>query len=200
MIKVIGLGGIPGTGKTTVMRSFLERADDWAPVKTQKLIDGLYSNYLETYVLGKYAPWYEVEGAFQGTDKLSMAVQPEVESWLENVTKNVVFEGDRLFSARLLETAIRVADDCQFYLLTASDSVLNTRYEERGSDQSDKFINGRKTKYRNIAENSIISPYIESVDNTNEEERAVIVEKMMEFLYRTVPVEREKPSTLENFF
>lgn len=199
-MRVIGLGGIPGTGKTTVMLEFLKRTDDWKPVKPVKLVEGIYSSFLETYVLGKYAPWYDVKGSFQGTDKLSMAVQPEVESWLESVNKNIIFEGDRLFSARLLETAIRVANDCQFYLLTANDSILNTRYEERGSDQSDKFINGRRTKYENIANSSIISPYIEYVSNTNEEEKNAIVEKMMRYLFSESFPERKKAASLESFF
>lgn len=106
MVKVIAMGGEPATGKTTLMFRLISMADDWQVVKPQKLLDAMYSKKLNLYILGKYANDGNV---FQGTDRLSMAVQPDAEKffselWYEEGAKtNVIFEGDRLFNGKLLD-------------------------------------------------------------------------------------------------
>lgn len=199
-MKVVGLGGMPGTGKTTVMLEFLKITDDWKPVKATKLLDALYSESLDTYVLGKYSPYHAVDGVFQGTDKLAMNVQPEAISWFKSIKSNVVFEGDRLFTNGILMTALEVADDCQFYLLETNTNTLAQRYEDRGSDQSDKFISGRKTKYENIASDRIIEPYVKVLENTKPEDAVMISDEMKAFLSRTDITVRDKAPSIEDFF
>ena len=76
MNKVIAIGGEPATGKTTLMFELIKLADDWEIVKPKKLLDAMYSKKQNLYILGKYANDGNV---FQGTDRLSMAVQPDAE-------------------------------------------------------------------------------------------------------------------------
>ena len=102
MVRVIAMGGEPATGKTTLMFKLISMADDWQIVKPQKLLDAMYSKKLNLYILGKYANDGNV---FQGTDRLSMAVQPDALKFFEQLTfdaddVNVIFEGDRLFNGK----------------------------------------------------------------------------------------------------
>jgi len=74
MVRVIAMGGEPATGKTTLMFRLISMADDWQTVKPEKLLDAVYSKKLNLYILGKYV---DDGNVFQGTDRLSMAVQPD---------------------------------------------------------------------------------------------------------------------------
>jgi 2-phosphoglycerate kinase len=150
MHKIIGIGGMPGTGKTTLVKKYMEKADDWKVVKPVPLLDSLYSKSLDCYVLGKYDPWYPSEGYAMGTDRLSMAVQPQAEKFISETESSVVFEGDRLFNGKFLDYIIEEDKECFFLILEAESDTLQERYESRGSNQDDKFLNGRRTKYENI--------------------------------------------------
>lgn len=94
------------------------------------------------------------EETFQGTDKLSMAVQPDAINFLKDRAKlfpgsNVFFEGDRLFTLSFLE-ACRKTDDLKVFVLQADSAMLNRRYELRGGSQAESFLAGRRTKIMNI--------------------------------------------------
>ena len=54
MVKVIAMGGEPATGKTTLMFKLISMADDWKICKPEKLLDAMYSEKLNFYILGKY--------------------------------------------------------------------------------------------------------------------------------------------------
>jgi cytidylate kinase len=68
MRKIIAVGGVPGTGKTTLFRKFME-GKTFDKVEPVKLMPALYSAELDLYILGKY----EEGEIYAGTDKLSMA-------------------------------------------------------------------------------------------------------------------------------
>lgn len=190
MIKnIVAIGGIPGTGKTTIMRKLIDRADDWVAVKPIQLLDSIYSKSLRTYVLGKYQPWYDGEGYAQGTDRLSMAVQPAAMKWFKEIeadpdnTDSVLFEGDRLFTQTFLEFCSGL--DCNGFdiaMLTTNQNILDARYAQRGSDQSEKFIKGRRTKYSNLGGNFDLLPSITDYPNNDMEDQQVIIEDIVELL------------------
>lgn len=155
-MKLMYLIGMPGTGKTTVMKEFMKRVYD-GPWKQERVID-LLDTHTECYyredgaamrvrVLGKY----EEGETFSGTDRLSMAVAPKAVEWLttEKPDYTIVGEGDRLNNAAFFEAA---GDDLVLIHLTVSDEERERRYKERGSEQSEKFIQTTKTKCNNIIE------------------------------------------------
>lgn len=147
--RCVAIGGIPGTGKTTLMRKLLN--SNISELKEfRKLVKG--HEYDELIVLGDYS---DNDKVFAGSDTFSMAVQPEAEAFFEENMKNVIFEGDRIFNSKMLEF-IDSRYDLLVVILEADDAVVQERYKERGSEQSDKFINGRKTKYENVKKNSNI--------------------------------------------
>lgn len=170
MTKVIAMGGEPATGKTTLMFKLISMADDWKVSKPQKLLDAMYSEKLNLYILGKY----ENDGnIFQGTDRLSMAVQPDADKFFtelhyENADINVIFEGDRIFNAKMLE---RLGDlypeSFKIIILESSDQEKDRRHVDRKDDQDDKFKNSRATKVSNIRSSLVLMNYIDVFKNEN---------------------------------
>jgi broad-specificity NMP kinase len=169
--KLIAVGGSPGTGKTTLFRKFME-GKNFQPVEPAKLVSAMYCAELDLYILGKY----EAGEVFAGTDRLSMAVQPAVSEWIASHNCNVLFEGDRIFNQSFLEFAMGLPDtDLQVVFLNAPKDILEARYKDRGSDQSEQFLRGRETKYNNLLSNFDLMPYITEFANTNLEEQAKVL-------------------------
>ena len=169
--KLIAVGGSPGTGKTTLFRKFME-GKNFQPVEPAKLVSAMYCAELDLYILGKY----EEGEVFAGTDRLSMAVQPAVTEWIASHNCNVLFEGDRIFNQSFLEFAMGLpSTDLQVVFLNAPKTVLEQRYKDRGSDQSEQFLRGRETKYSNLLSNFELMSYITEFPNTNLEEQSKVL-------------------------
>jgi hypothetical protein len=116
--------------------------DDWEKQKPEKLLDVLYSRSLNLYILGKYE---NDDNPFQGTDRLSMAVQPDAVSFIQNNRSKVLFEGDRLFNSKFIDEILKVTEDFRILVLTAPQQTIDQRHVDRKDNQSDQFKNGRKT-------------------------------------------------------
>jgi len=148
-MKCLAIGGEPATGKTTLMKSIIKNMDG---AKTFKygLLAGMFNEKTSIAVMGIY----DGQGTFEGTDRLSMAVNKDFLSYLEAKCKganprHIVFEGDRLFSATNLRY---ILDKYQtrICILKQSEQALHKRHMARGDTQSEKFLKGRKTKIDNI--------------------------------------------------
>lgn len=154
-MKVYYLIGLPGCGKTTVMKQLMTAVDlidgcDSEPWKQERVTDLLdthvYNGFLKWRVLGKY----EEGEVFSGTDRLSMAVAPKAIEWIETKPDEIIVgEGDRLNNAGFFEAC---GDDLTIVHLTVSKEERERRYKERGSNQSEKFIQTVSTKCKNIVE------------------------------------------------
>lgn len=170
MRKIIAVGGVPGTGKTTLFRKFME-GKTWEKVEPKKMLPALYCKELDLYILGKY----DDEETFAGTDRLSMAVQPVAQKFVTETTSNVLFEGDRIFNQSFLEFCMGLPVDLQVVYLKVPQDMLTQRYADRGSDQSETFLKGRATKYNNILSNFELMSYITEFVNTNLEEQSKVL-------------------------
>jgi len=171
MKKIIAVGGQPGTGKTTLFRKFIDNYD-WVKCEPKKLLNAMYCEEIDTYILGKY----EDGETFAGTDRLSMAVQPAAQEFVAGTKSNVLFEGDRIFNQSFLEFCMALPNrDLQVVYLKVPDAMLKERYAERGSDQSETFLKGRATKYSNLLSNFELMSYITEFANTNLEEQAKVL-------------------------
>jgi broad-specificity NMP kinase len=171
MRKIIAVGGVPGTGKTTLFRKFMEGME-WEKMEPLKMLPMLYNKEHNLYILGKY----EDGETFAGTDRLSMAVQPIAQEFVKTCTGNILFEGDRIFNQSFLEFATNLNSiDVQVVYLKAPQSILEQRYVDRGSDQSETFLKGRATKYNNILSSFDLMSYITEFNNTNLEEQSAVL-------------------------
>ena len=169
--KIVAVGGSPGTGKTTLFRKFMEDKE-LIPVEPVKLVSGSYNIERDVHILGKY----EEGETFAGTDRLSMAVQPPLQEWIASHNCNILFEGDRVFNQSFLEFCLGLPDtELVIVYLKAPKEILEQRYKDRGSDQSEKFLKGRETKYSNLLSNFELMPYITEFNNTNLEEQGKVL-------------------------
>ena len=170
--KIIAVGGQPGTGKTTLFRKFMD-GRHWIETNPADLVYAMYNEELDLYILGKYQ-----EGeTFAGTDRLSMAVQPKLQEWVANNNCNILFEGDRVFNQSFLEFCMGLPEtDLQVVYLKTDKETLQQRYLDRGSDQSEKFLKGRETKYNNLLSNFELMSYITEFENSNLDQQEVILE------------------------
>jgi uridine kinase len=176
---VIAIGGEPGAGKSTLMKEILEKLEKYVPLKCYdsfKLVP--YIQCGSVYILGKYD-----EGeTFSGTDRMSMAVQPEAIKFLASLDKDavVLFEGDRLFTSTFLEHCVENYDTEIIYLET-DKAVRQERYKERGSNQNETWLQGRETKIANILSNMTLMFNTVKMKNNNKEEQKNILEHIVDF-------------------
>lgn len=170
--KIVAVIGMPGTGKTTLMKNLFNRFEGGKPFK-EGLIEGTEHvlNDGKLFVLGKY----NTTEKFEGTDRLSMAVQPIAIEFLKTLQANtaveysLLYEGDRLSNVSFLSHCIENYNTSILFL-TANSNVLKKRYVERGSNQDEKWLKGRATKYDSIASNFAFMPHITISPNENEEQ------------------------------
>jgi uridine kinase len=174
---VFAIGGEPGAGKSTLMKEIISKFN-WIKVYDEvKLVP--YLQYDCNYILGKYD-----EGeTFSGTDRMSMAVQPEAVKFLASLHKDsvVLFEGDRLFTSSFLEHCVNNYNTDIIYLET-DKAVRQERYKERGSNQNETWLQGRETKIANILTNMTLMFNTVKFKNNNKEEQKVIVDYIMKYL------------------
>jgi hypothetical protein len=195
MRKVIAIGGLPATGKTTILKTYIKDID-LQPMEPIKLVVTSYDHRNDCHILGTYSKPCMVCGmvdfhkmdcgqpvvknTFQGTDTLSMAVQPNATEFLKTTKSNILFEGDRLFNAKFLEAAVDLVDageiDLKIVLVNADPTLVEQRHKDRGDTQTEKFLKGRETKYDNIRASFILMPYITEMNNNNETDLKSIVE------------------------
>lgn len=176
-MKVIAIGGEPGAGKTTLMKKLIERFDVQPTYDSFKLVPYLCKDNI--YVLGKY----EDGETFAGTDRMSMAVQPEAVKFLASLSSDsiVLYEGDRLFNNSFLEHCNENYDLSIIYLKT-DKSVRQERYKERGSNQNETWLQGRETKVSNILTNMTLMFVTENYLNNNIEEQKRIIEEIIKIV------------------
>ena len=144
------IAGLPATGKTTLMRHIRTGLGKGLPcgVGTKGKCGLLnYEAFPNHVILG----YYDDASTFAGTDKLSMAVNPDALKFLKSNTKDVLVEGDRLFNMKFLDGAKALGYDVRIKLCqVVGMPELLRRYKQRGKMQSQSFIKGRHTKICNI--------------------------------------------------
>lgn len=149
MIRLVGIGGAPASGKSTLMKWIIKGLGQGSEGKAGTL---RYTAYPEkkAVVLGIY------DGrAFQGTDALSMSVLPKTLECLRKWDASekmsgwtVLFEGDRLFSPKLLSWVEEEKIPHYWFLLEPSAKKLLKRRATR--DQNPRWVSGRETKLFNM--------------------------------------------------
>ena len=102
---------------------------------------------------------YGTGEAFLGTDKLAMNVNPHFHRYAEKQGRNLLFEGDRLFTGNNLSKLMDLYET-RVIILKAGEDELHQRHIERGDTQTAKFLKSRRTKIQNIEKQ--LGPVIES--------------------------------------
>lgn len=171
MKKIIAVAGQPGTGKTTLFREFMKDYT-WEKQEPKKMLPVMYCKELDLYVLGKY----EEGELFAGTDRLSMAVQPIAQEFVEECQSNILFEGDRLTNTKFYDFLLSQDAKVEFLVLTVANDTMTQRYKDRGSEQSETFLKGRETKIGNILNNFDYMDVTTVYKNENHDDQRVILD------------------------
>ena len=173
--RIVAIGGVPCTGKTTLLKTILDKVD---PKKTFKF--GLVRGYLKDNVaiLGIY----NKKEVFGGTDKLSMAVQKDYEKFITNLDCDILFEGDRLFTEKNL-LHIQENYEHKLIVLDLDKETLEQRHIERNDTQSDKFKKSRHTKIQNMLNNKRLKPDLKVIQIKDKQKAGIIADEVIKFLF-----------------
>lgn len=177
-MKIIAIGGEPGSGKTSLIKEILA-CKPWKKLYNEfKLVP--YLQYENCYLLGKY----DDGETFSGTDRMSMAVQPEAIKFLSSLPPSaiVLYEGDRLFNVSFIEHCMNNYD-CEIVYLETDRNIREERYKERGSDQNKTWLQGRETKISNILGNMSIMFNTIKFKNNNKEDQKKIIDYLKNKIY-----------------
>lgn len=145
-VKVFYLGGVPASGKTTILRAVRSALMPSATEFRRGLCRGVAQ--------WPYAMLGVFDGStFEGTDRLSNCVIDDALDWLYALDRRgrrvaVLAEGDRLFCERFLERSC-----AETYVVEAYACVLARRRAERaahGDGQSECFLRAKRTKVDNL--------------------------------------------------
>lgn len=161
-LKCLAIGGEPATGKTTLMKEIIKNLD-----KPSNLRFGLVSGHVSTSQNIAVMGIYDGKGKFDGTDRLSMAVNSDFIAYANMMKRNIIFEGDRLFSLNNL-IHLNTRYDLRLIILTQTEETLHQRHLDRGDTQSEKFLKGRKTKIANILADKSLSPETYQLNEIND--------------------------------
>lgn len=155
-MRVIGVGGMPATGKTSLFREVLARTGgrkSWPRFK-KGLVVYHRNETFQAVILGDYSK----SGTFGGTDRLSMAVQKDaverLRVWQEKGRPaTVLFEGDRLWNGKFFQSVSEIEGvELRLIELAAGEDVLEERHKDRADNQTEKWLAGRRTKLANLSQ------------------------------------------------
>lgn len=193
-VNVLAIGGPPASGKTSIMKQIFALSNDWSEqIQPVKLLDGYFSKKLNTWIFGVYD---ESVGIFQGTDKLSKAVPPQLVKFIrENADKpiNILFEGANVVTSKTLVEIIDCDVNFALLRLMVSKSLKQTRHKNRGDTQNEQFIKSKETQIENVASNPKIFDFVIEVRNENSQNQETILKMINWFLRRSV---KKKPNSI----
>ena len=143
--------GVPGAGKTTMMRKKLEELRSVEPEEFVKEGFVTYHKFpkQKTIVLGCYD-----ERTFSGLDTWSKAAPPKFRQWLlDNAAKydgwSVLSEGERLSNAPSLD-AMFATGNMELFLLDTPSEELERRRQSRNNTQNETWLKGMETRIKNL--------------------------------------------------
>lgn len=176
-MKVVLICGEPATGKTTLAFSVIKELGYGTPFKDGLVVGTKHLCQKDhpggpIYVIGVYA----AGRGFWGTDKLSMAVMPQLKQWLSlrEARASVFMEGDRVTSTSFI-AFLREHYDVEVIVLTAGYGTLTRRHLTRGDTQSEIFLKGRRTKINKIVDAGLVTVFHEKI---TEEIRDFVLDKL----------------------
>jgi len=174
-MKCVAIGGVPASGKSTLMREIISLCGLKKHWK-YKLLNG--SMYKNTCIIGHYTE----NEKFGGTDRLSMAAPVSMIKFLDIAQTNIIFEGDRLFTKDILLKCIKNYET-KIIILRNTDEVIKQRHIDRNDNQKESFLKGRKTKINNILFNETIASKTSYHQLNNIQDTKELASAIYDYLY-----------------
>ena len=143
--------GVPGCGKTTLMR---EKIEEFRKVEQDELVaDGMVKYHKfekqKVLILGIYD-----ESTFAGCDKLAKSVGPKFREWLVNNAESyegweLLMEGERFMNHKTLPSLF-TQESMKLVCLKVTEEELVRRREARDNTQNETWLKGMATRVQNV--------------------------------------------------
>lgn len=147
--KALLLCGVPGTGKTTITKRMIEVLGGFSSFEIKEPIQLV--RLMESDKLVIIGTYDDSDDVFQGGDRLSMAVQPKFQEYVEQEQPERLFiEGDRLVGNKTIDFLLEQDYEVLLFQIQAPKELLKERYEQRGSNQPEQFLKAKETKISNM--------------------------------------------------
>jgi len=162
---IIMIGGIPCSGKSTLMRSLISEMGSHEDVEPMKLFP--CQKHGDTLVVGRYP----VGETFGGTDRISYGAISKFRDFINQEVskhKHIILEGDRFCRAKDIEWLLS-EHNSKVYILKVSPSVEKARHIGRGDEQSEKWLQTRRTLINNLQTNFLLMGEL-AIRQTDDEE------------------------------
>ncbi len=172
------IGGIPCSGKSTLMRGLISRLGSHKLIEPMPLFK--CQEHDDILVCGQYP-----EGeTFGGTDKLSYGAIPKFREFIDFASKkyrHTIVEGDRFFRAEDIEW---VVDNYKssVYILTVDLEEEKRRHISRNDTQTEVWLRGRRSQIDNIRKNINLLGNITIVENNTKVESKKMENAIYELL------------------
>ena len=153
MTKALYIVGGPGSGKSTLMRQLLA---GWTVGPYTRLTPKeLFGHHLTRGAETATYLGHLRDGAYPGTDALSLSVAPQAMLWLQALPLlglDWVFgEGARLSHIGFLQALHEVADLTVVHLQVPDDVAAERRIKRGGKQLSEQFCRTQTSKANNVA-------------------------------------------------
>tara|TARA_R110000772_G_scaffold255904_1_gene372232 strand:+ start:19 stop:543 length:525 start_codon:yes stop_codon:yes gene_type:complete len=146
------IGGVPCSGKSTLTRNILSELGSAEFVEPMKLFP--CQKHGDTLVVGRYP----VGETFGGTDRISYGAISKFRDFINQEVskhKNIILEGDRFCRAKDIEWLLS-EHNSKVYILKVSPSVEKERHIGRGDEQSEKWLQTRRSLIANLQTNFLL--------------------------------------------
>lgn len=186
-MTVIMMGGVPASGKTSIVRRVIHGLGPPEYVEPFTLFP--CQRHEDVLVVGRYP-----EGEpFGGTDRLSYgAINKFADFILQEYPKHrhIVIEGDRFFRVKDIEWLVS-GFDTRVFVLQVSPEELKRRHIYRKDSQTEKWLKGRNTQIQNILTNLVLMGHLQVRTNETDQDTQDLVREINGLLF-DVPVKSQK--------
>lgn len=137
--------GEPCVGKSAIMKAVL-KGSGWTFDHYSRPYLPHHKHTSGVVVFGRY----DEDVQFPGTDRMSMATQPHAIDFVNNTSMPILFEGDRLGTVSMIDACRRSgANEVMVFVVCTSPNILRRRRTAE-REQSERFVQSRRTKINNI--------------------------------------------------
>ena len=134
------------------MRNLIQEMGSHEDVEPMKLFP--CQKHGDTLVIGRYP----VGETFGGTDRISYGAISKFRDFINQEApkhKNIILEGDRFFRALDIEWLLS-EHNSKVYILKVSPSVEKERHIGRGDEQSERWLQTRRSLIANLQTNFLL--------------------------------------------
>ena len=160
---IIIIGGVPCSGKTTLMKTIISDLGLYELYEPTLLFKS--QKYKDILVVGQY-PENET---FGGTDRLSYSTINKFQEFINQEVKkhkHILIEGDRFCQAKNLEFLLD-EHDAMVYTLKIQPEEEKRRHVKRNDTQSEKWLKGRHSQISHLFTNFDLMWRLQARDTTN---------------------------------